>query len=271
MTNKKDEKLFCFDLDGTLLTKEKKISELTYNALVEFTDNGNHFAINTGRALDSAMAVQKELNLFFKGSFLIAYNGSQIYDCDRKETIYRTGVPMDIVPDIFDMAVQMGIHLHTYNDTHIVGLADDEEMKYYRRVIKTPMLITNDICAHLDMAPCKLIGIELHDHDKIENFKCKVEKKYGDRLTLLYSNPYYLEIFNKEAGKGNAVIRICDYLGIPVANSLAAGDEQNDISMIEAAGTGIAMLNATELVKSRADVVTEADNDHDGLVPFLKS
>lgn len=264
-----NKKLFCFDLDGTLLTTDKKISSKTYEALKSFTDNGNHFAINTGRAIDSALLVQEELNLFFKGSFIIGFNGSQIYDCDKKETVYRTGVPLDIVPDIFTIANKRGIHLHTYNDTHILANKDDEELKYYRRVIKSPVLFTSDVCSELSFDPCKLIAIELHDHDKIEAFRQEITNKYGDILTLLYSNPYYLEIFNKNAGKGSAVIRLCQYLDIPVSNSLAAGDEQNDISMIEAAGTGIAMLNATDMVKEKADVITATDNDNDGLVPFL--
>ena len=64
--------------------------------------------------------------------------------------------------------------------------------------------------------------------------------------------------------------RLADILGIPVENTYAAGDEQNDISMIEAAGCGIAMANATDLVKASADVITTYDNDHDGLAEFIE-
>ena len=85
----------------------------------------------------------------------------------------------------------------------------------------------------------------------------------------MYSNANYLELFSKEAGKGAALLRLCEHLNIPRENSMAAGDAENDISMIEAAGLGIAMLNADEEVKKAADVVTGADNNHDGLVPFL--
>jgi hydroxymethylpyrimidine pyrophosphatase-like HAD family hydrolase len=91
----------------------------------------------------------------------------------------------------------------------------------------------------------------------------------GDKLTLLYSNPYYLEIFPSEAGKGSAVKRLADILGVDIKDTLAAGDEQNDISMIQAAGCGIAMVNGTDLVKESADVITTYDNDHDGLAEFI--
>ena len=94
-------------------------------------------------------------------------------------------------------------------------------------------------------------------------------EKYSDTVTTVYSNPYYLEIFMKEAGKGSAVIRLAEHLSIPIENTIAAGDEQNDISMIEAAGCGIAMANATDMVKQIADVVTTYDNNHDGLAEFI--
>ncbi|MBE5842864.1 MAG: HAD family phosphatase [Butyrivibrio sp.] len=262
-------KIFFTDLDGTLLTKEKKVSPATMDALIKFTDAGNHFAISTGRALDSAKAVQEENNLFFPGSYLIAFNGSEIYDCDAKKDVFRTGVPFDLVPKIFKMAKEYGIHCHTYNDNNLISPAEDEELAFYRRVIKTPYIITDDICSELPDVPCKIIGIELHDRSRIDRFKEAVENQYGDRLTLLYSSPFYLEIFNKEAGKGSAVKRLADYLGTPVSETIAAGDEENDISMIKAAGLGVAMINATDDVKAIADIITQSDNNNDGLAPIL--
>ena len=264
------KKIFFFDLDGTLLNSQKKISEKTMEALKRFTDAGNYFAISTGRAIDSAMDVQKELGLYFKGTFLIGYNGGQIYDCAKNELIYRAEIPFDLVKRCFELAKKHDVHIHTYTDNHIITPDDGECMVYYRRVIKTPMIVTDDILSELKFGPSKCIAIELHDHDKMENFRKEVSEIAPDKLSVMYSNAFYLEIFPKEAGKGSAVVRLCDHLNIPIENSLAAGDEQNDISMIQAAGTGIAMLNATDAVKKIADVITDADNDHDGLAPFIK-
>lgn len=262
-------KIFFTDLDGTLLTKEKKVSPATMDALKRFTAAGNHFAISTGRALDSAKAVQLENDLFFPGSYLIAFNGSEIYDCDSKKDVYRTGVPFDLVPQIFALAREHGIHCHTYNDEKLISPAEDEELSYYRRVIHTPYIITDDICSELTDVPCKIIGIELHDKEKIDRFKDEVDKLGNGRISTLYSNPYYLEIFNSEAGKGSAVTRLADHLGISYKNTIAAGDEENDVSMIKAAGIGVAMMNAVPMVKEAADIITETDNNNDGLVSIL--
>ena len=119
--------------------------------------------------------------------------------------------------------------------------------------------------------PCKVIAIELHDLDKLERFRLAIMEKYSDTVTTVYSNPNYLEIFMKESGKGSAVKRLAEYLDVPISNTYAAGDEKNDISMIEAAGCGIAMINASDEVKAYADVVTKADNNHDGLEELIRS
>ena len=267
--NNSNKKIFFFDLDGTLLTSQKKISSDTLIALKKFTDAGNHFCINTGRAIDSAKAVYRDLKLDFKGSFLCGSNGTEIFSVDEDKYVFKTGVPLELVPKIMALADEYDIHCHTYNETHIVSTRNGECMNYYRRVIKTPLLVTDDVMKEITNPPSKMIAIELHDHDKQERFKAALQEMVGDKLTLLYSNPYYMEIFPSDAGKGSAVKRLADLLDIPVENTLAAGDEQNDISMLKAAGLGIAMINGTDIVKKSADVVTEFDNDHDGLASFI--
>jgi Cof subfamily protein (haloacid dehalogenase superfamily) len=263
------KKIFFFDLDGTLLTSDKKISLKTLEALRTFTDAGNYFCINTGRAIESAKAVYRGLKLDFKGSFLCGSNGTQIYSVDEERYVYRTGIPLELVPRILDLSEEYDVHCHTYNEDHIVSRHDNECMKYYRRVIKTPLLITQDVLKEVKEPPSKMISIELHDHAKQERFRMALKEMVGERLTLLYSNPYYLEIFPSEAGKGSVVKRLADYLGVDIKDTYAAGDEQNDISMIEAAGCGIAMINGTDMVREAADVVTRYDNDHDGLAEFI--
>jgi Cof subfamily protein (haloacid dehalogenase superfamily) len=225
--------------------------------------------INTGRSIDSALEVQRQHRLFFPGTYLIGFNGGQIYDCDNECLIYRASIPMDITEEIFRTAHAHDVHCHTFSDTHIVTPDNGECMEYYTRVIHTPVLVTADILSALQEGPSKCIAIELHDHEKMEHFRTDVSSIAPDRLQVMYSNPFYLEIFPKETGKGSAVKRLCDILNIPIENSLAAGDEQNDISMIKAAACGIAMQNATAEVKAAADVITIADNNHDGLRPYL--
>ena len=92
--------IFFSDLDDTLLNSKKEVSKATYEALKEFTGNGNIFVICTGRGLDSAVKIQKKYSLSFPHSYIAAYNGCQIYDCETQNTIFKTGIELPVVKDI---------------------------------------------------------------------------------------------------------------------------------------------------------------------------
>ncbi|MCR5179391.1 MAG: Cof-type HAD-IIB family hydrolase [Lachnospiraceae bacterium] len=269
-------KIFFSDLDGTLLNDRKKIDDRTRSALERFIEAGNAFAVSTGRAMDSAMMVRDELELFYPRTFLIGYNGAQIYDCARNETIRRVCLDRRLVKQAFQLAKKRGIHIHTYNETHIItpvndDPADMECVAYYRRVIKSPVIFTDDIFAHMEYPPCKCIAIELHDRDRLEAYRQELAGIVGNRITLIYSSPYYLELFDPGAGKGSAVTELCGYLGIDTSSAIAAGDQENDQSMIETAGVGIAMRNGDPAVWEHADIVTDEDNNHNGLAKYLEA
>lgn len=262
-------KIFFADLDGTLLNDEKVITDKTLMALRGFIKRGNKFAICTGRPVNSAVNIFEGLNMPSESSFIIAYNGAQIYDCERKRIVFRAEVPLELVNLIFELAGFYGIFCQTYTDTHIVSKTENECVKYYRRNIHMPLIVTDNILEKLSIPPCKVMAIELHDQRKLEEFRLALEKEIGRKLKYQYSNQNYLEMFPADADKGAAVHTLCDIMGISYKDSIAAGDQQNDISMIKAAGKGIAMRNGSREVKLAADVITQEDNNHDGLVPFL--
>ena len=267
---KQDKYIFFSDLDDTLLNTKKEVTPNTRIALKEFTDKGNIFVICTGRGLDSAIKVQKKNGLDFSHSFIAAYNGCQIYDCDSGKTIFKVGLEIPVVRDIFKMADEYGIYVHTYSDEYILTSKDDEEIQDYRSKVSTPVLFCKEPADYLDGPPCKIICIELHDHDKQEYFREAVNNKYGNILDTMYSSPYYLELIPKGYGKGTAVKELAKYLEVPLKNTIAAGDAENDNSMIITAALGIAMKNAAEGTKAVADMITEEDCDHDGLVNIIR-
>lgn len=266
----KNPYIFLSDLDGTLLTTEKRISPRTMEVLNRFVEAGNTFAICTGRDINSARSVYEGLDLHLKGSYVVAYNGGQIYDVDHQCTIHREGIAPEMIREIFRLAREHEIHVHTYNDNFILTPQYNECMDFYRRVIKTPVIVADSIEPFINVPPCKVICIELHDHEKQERFRIAAENAFGDTLSLMYSNEYYLELIPKDSGKGSALVKLRDLLGIKREHTIAAGDADNDISMIREAGIGIAMINAADTVKAAADVITVTDNDHDGLAPILE-
>ena len=238
--------------------------------------------------------MKNDLGLDLPGMYLIGYNGGQIYDCANQKTLYKTTLTLPQTIHIMEEAEKVGVHVHTYSDTHIIALREDEELHYYKHAISTPVLLCADIAGEKTMGktrdktvdktgsltdcltsllkegPCKCIGIELKNAEKLENFRLSLlpwAEKEG--IAMIYSSAFYLEFFPAASGKGAALKILCGLLGIHPYFSVAAGDAENDLSMIEAAGMGIAMQNAAEEIRFAATTITSYDNDHDGLAHAL--
>lgn len=282
MKKARETKALFTDLDGTLLTAEKKVSERTREKLLSMIENGNALVLASGRPVDSILEVLGELNIkeavmqmqaqnpAAGGIYATAYNGAVLYDCIRDEVIESYSVPIWAAQKLFDLAKERGIHIQTYADDHVVSIADDAAIKYYTRVIHMPYVIGEDLEKELTHEPFKVLTIDLDDREKLERFRKDIENSaLGTELACAFSNDYYLEFFNKNAGKGNALIHMCRALNILEQNAVAVGDEENDISMIEAAGVGVAMANASPGLKKCADYITENDNNKDGIAEVI--
>ncbi|MBO5291993.1 MAG: HAD family phosphatase [Lachnospiraceae bacterium] len=263
-------KILFTDLDGTLLTERKEISAYTRQVLNRFSKAGHKLVLCSGRPLPSIQEVKETLKLDYPGMYLIGFNGGCIYECDTDRILYKDGLSMEQAAHILHAAREAGIYCHTYSDTAILSPVDGREIAFYRRNIHLHVRFADDPASLLTDSPCKCLAIELTDPEKLERFRLSLLPWAEGKCTLVYSNQYLLEIFPATAGKGASVKKLCSLLNIPLSDSLAAGDQGNDISMLQAAGTGIAMCNGTEDVKKAADIITPQDNDHDGLALVLE-
>ena len=272
-------KILFTDLDGTLLDDKKEISRVTYETLAAFLGDGNLLVLSSGRDINSINEIKERLGLSFPGIYLTGYNGSQIYDCDNKKTIYRNGLKTEQAVFIVETALKMGIHCHTYNETHIICHTDvlesglnifNKEFTFYKKDVHTPVIFSSDLRTDVITEPGKCIAINLDDKTRLESLRDKILSVYDD-ITCLFSCPIFLEIFPASSGKGAALTKLCEILDIPIKNSIASGDQENDLTMLGAAGFSIAMANAVPTLKNIADVVTEFDNNHDGLAVALRS
>ncbi len=264
-------KLLFTDLDGTLLNNESRVSPGTKAFLDEFLLAGNKLILSSGRPLLSILEVKEKAGLTQPGIFLTCSNGSQIYDCDRSTSILEKRLPLSYIPYLQSQADKYNLHIQTYRSDAIVSPAEDEEVTYYRRKIHLPLVVSPVLRDALTEGPFKMLAISLEDARKLEAFRQSIASWAENKVRTIYSNHMYLELFDWNAGKGNAVRFLCDYFHVPLSDAYAAGDADNDISMLTAAGTGIAMQNASDNVKQRADVITSLDNDHDGLAKTMRS
>jgi Cof subfamily protein (haloacid dehalogenase superfamily) len=280
MKRARQKKILFSDIDGTLLSDEKKIDADTRLKIIEMISRGNDFCLASGRPISSIFDVLKSIDIVDEvkalhkahehenigGIYATAYNGALLYDCLEDKPVEEYSVPIQTAQRIFDMARESKIHMQTYSDTHIIAIDEGPELAFYKRNVVMPHKVATRLEDDLTHAPFKLIAIELDDKSRLEAFRDRVEASdIGGEITCAFSNDRYLEFYSKEAGKGNGLVNMCRYLNILPQNSIAAGDEENDISMLKAAGTGVCMANGKELVKDIADYVTKADNNNGGI------
>lgn len=285
-------KILFTDLDGTLLTTDKEITPASRAAVLRMLVKGHHFVLASGRPINSILDVFRKLDIHEKDIeeesrrsrsdsakspvrpgriYATAYNGALLYDCLSDTVMERYGVPISTAQAIFDMALMDGIHIQTYSDTHIVACADDRELAFYTRAVKMGHITATALEKVLEHPPCKVLAVELDDRTRLERLREKVQgSAAGQDIVCAFSNRWYLEFYNRKAGKGNALRSLCRMLGVHIKNSVAAGDEENDVTMLEAAAVGVCMANGNPAVKARADHVTEHGNDEDGIVEVIE-
>ncbi len=262
--------LFFTDLDGTLLTDEKQITPKTLEAIDAYISAGNKFIITSGRPFNNIREVAKRTGLDrYQDLLLICYNGSVIYDCGAEKPLVDLRLDPKDALHIIDTAEEMGIHCQTYSSTKVVCRRHDPESDYYAHQTQMEFIYDDDILSHLDEAPHKALAISLGDPGRLKKLQQKLAPWMKGKLTTVFSCPEYLEFVDHRSGKGSAVKYVCDLYNVPVRDAYAAGDANNDFSMLSAAGNSIAMINGSDEVKAIASILTEKDNNHDGLADIL--
>ena len=270
MEKEKNRKIYFTDLDGTLLNDEKEITPDTRAALDRLAAEGHLIVLASGRAFQSVFRIASRLKMPEQSSYLICYNGVQIYDMAEKKMIFSASLPTDITKICLEEAEKNNIHIQAYLGDDVVAAHDTQDLHTYCEKQKLQARVAPDLMKEIQAQPTpKLLAIHYADPAAITAFREIIHNRLGDQVSLAQSNPYFLEIMPSGIDKGFAVRHLCKYLGIPVSQSVASGDAENDIEMLKAAGIGVAMANADEVAKEAADYVTELDNNHDGVAELL--
>ena len=266
-----DRKILFLDLDGTLLNSQREISQGNRQALEEALERGHRVVINTGRPLHSAKLQNQKLGLTKEGCYLSAFNGGLIYDPYKEEVVCKQTLPMETAIRLIRLCDSHHIHVQTYDLRNVLVEPrwDDELIRFYCGRILMEYKVLSNFDTDLVEEPVKVLAVS-HDNRKgLEEIQREILKNFPE-VDCFFSNERLLEMVPKGVNKGSALVRLCELLDIPVDNSVAAGDEDNDLAMIEAAGVGCAMANGTPRVLAAADYITEHDNDQDGVAEIVR-
>ncbi len=269
-------KLLFTDIDGTLIRGDGTLSPALIKGFQQAAANGHGLILASGRPLAGVLQVQRYLendcNLHFQHSYILAFNGALIYDCNKQKIIYEQRLDLPLVDRLQKVADDYKVHIQTYTKKdEIICKELTEEVLYYTSKIKIPILTTDKLTSLLDHNPFKMIALSRQGSEALYPFKDYIDANFSAEITTMFSGKGYLELVKKDVGKGTSLKWLCDRLNIPVADSLAAGDSENDLSMIMAAGVGCAMANADDMVKANADFITRKSNEEDGLLELLEA
>ena len=261
-----NEHLIVLDLDGTLLTDDKKISSLTKETLFKAKQAGHQVMIATGRPFRASLPYYKELELTTP---IVNFNGALIHHPKNPmwKTIH-TPVDLSVVHDVVE-----SVHKYEY-DNLIAEVMDDvylhrEDEKVHEMFnMGSPNILMGDLKRTLKENPTSLL-IQADDvntpiirkHLQDVHAELIEHRRWGAPFPII-------EIVHKGLSKAVGIDFISKEMGIPRERIIAFGDEDNDFEMIDYAGIGVAMSNGIDDLKNIANEITLSNNE-DGIAKFL--
>lgn len=262
-------KLIAIDIDGTLLNSQHQLTPEVHEALKAAEDQGVRIVLCTGRPLKGVEALLKEIDLYSDNDYVITYNGSLVQKTKNEEVVSRFGLTHDDYLEIDALARKLNVHLHTETIDAIYTSNRDISPYSVLESNLTNMPLKYRTQEEITPAFNILKMMMIDDPEILDAAIAKIPNEINEKFTVVKSTPYFLEFMHKEVDKGAAVKRLGEHLGIQREEIMALGDNENDLTMIQYAGLGVAMANATENVKNAADAMTTSNDEH-GVAEAIK-
>lgn len=257
-------KIISMDFDGTLLTSNKKVTNKTQNTILKYKNNSYIIVGVTARNLSSVKLVIN-INMF---DFLIINNGAYIYDVKNNKTTCLNSFNEEITRKITDCF------------KNIAARIDYCTLSYYYNYINKAK-DSRDFIIKIDnidkiSEPISRINIFLKNNEDIIRYKEFINNNFTDLDAYIMqdtdqkNNIKWISLNLKKVNKFEALKFLCNKLNVPTEHVIFFGDNENDLTIINGVGLGVAMENAIDEVKKQAKAVTLSNND-DGIANFLEN
>ena len=253
-------KLLVLDVDGTLLNDKKEITPRTHAALLKAQQMGVHVVLASGRPTNGVQPLAEALELNHYGGFILSYNGGQIINAQTGELMFEKRIDPAMIPYLNRKAKENGFAIFTYHKDYI--LTDSPENKHVQEeaeLNKMRIIGVENFPEAVDFAPCKCI-LTSDDENNLVGLENHWKKRLDGVLEAFRSEDYFLEVAPHFINKGNTLAVLMEMLNITTEEVVAIGDGVADVSMLQLAGTGVAMGNARDSVKACADFTTLPNN-----------
>ena len=271
-------KLIGFDLDGTLFTDDKRVTEVTRQAIKEAAERGIFIVPVTGRPLT---AVPENVRSLPGVRYVITASGSVVYDLKEDRYLRHDLIAPELMEKIIydlrknDMVCMIFVdgigYVDRENFERAIGYAPDPAGKKYMRENRTPVDDIVNVMAEKGQGVEKFT-VNMPSDEKGDliglDKALGILSPYEDSIHEVYGGNINLEVGDKEADKGRALLWLARYLGIEKEEVMALGDSGNDLDMA-VCGLFVAVENATDKIKAAADHIT-LSNENDGVAAAIR-
>lgn len=276
-------KLVAIDLDGTLLNSYGEVTQKTKESIKKAVENGVEVVLASGRPISSVEDLANDLNA---NHYLISGNGAIVYDMRKKEIVYDNFLKKSQVLEIIKICEENSIYYNIYTENEVLTKSLNYNTLFYhsenthkQEEKRTNINIVDDVYEYvnnttddhfLKITVCdesrvvfnnimkKLETVPNIDVLEVSHMSKKIIRNGTDEVLVEYC---YTEITNQNVHKWSAMEYIIKDMQITPEEVVAIGDNVNDKEMIEGAGLGVAMGNATEQIKEIADITVNTNNE----------
>lgn len=250
--------LLCTDLDGTLFSSDGSLSEENKGAIEYFKAEGGAFTFITGRP---PLTASRAISIAKPNVPIGCFNGGGIYDHTRGEYVFLYELDeaaRALADEVYERIPEVAIHFYTPSVTYFARVNDASDR--YSRVtgLEFPRAHYRDIGEPIIKMVFASLSGEVIERTK----EFLLSHPLSERFDFIRSEFAFFEMIPKGVDKGQLLYKLAEYLGIERKRTIAAGDYNNDISMVKAAGVGIAVENAVDELKAVADVITVHCDKH---------
>ncbi len=250
--------LICTDLDGTLLKNDKSISRENLDAIEYFKSEGGYFTFITGRMPYFMESICKIIK---PNAPIGCINGGGLYDYNKKE--YVSAQTLDkSVTELIEFAEKnisdIGIQIYTFE--RIYFSRENEAMENFRKATGIP-----NITADYKNMSEPFAKIVFGDESEEKIFALRdllFAHPRANEFDFIRSERTLYEILPKGINKGSVLPKLCEHLGVSMERTIAVGDYNNDVAMLQSAGIGVAVANACPEAKEAADYITVSNEEH---------
>lgn len=249
--------LLCIDVDGTLMGKDKIICEENKQAIREAIEAGHQVVIATGRMPSATLPLLEELGLHNQPGFCICCNGGLIVELPSGRYLYENKMDRQVVNEVAAAVKAAGLHSIAYTAEGTVSEAPSPSYDWYLGRTGMTGEIVESFADCETIIPYKTVVCHIEDQKALRAFRHTYGTFGRTDIHAIFTAKGLLEYLPLTTTKGEGLRKLCEISGHSLQDTVAIGDEENDISMLQTAATPIAVQNATKTVKQVVRFVTE--------------